>query len=176
MDYCCELGRDITFNDRVIGRTDNFSVITALGPIGVEGYLLICSNEHHIGVGGMPSEFDEELGGILDRTRRLLADSYRSSVIVFEHGPRLGCSTGGSCLDHAHLHVLPTNANLVNFVQEEGLRLEKANGFGRLREIYDEGNGSYLMIEQGHERFVALVDNLPSQYLRRAIAVVEERD
>lgn len=161
---------------RIVGRTNNFSVITALGPIGIEGYVLLCTNEHYDGVGGMPAEFEEELEVLLGRTKNVLRYAYDSPIAVFEHGPRLGRHRGGSCIGHAHLHVLPTKANLVNFVEEGGFKMEEIKGFSMPREIYRQGDFSYLFLEQNGKRHVCAVGNLPSQYLRRAIAIGEGRE
>ena len=146
MDSCCELGAQISRDSDVLYRTDNFSVTPALGQIGIEGYLLVCSNEHYIGIGDMADEFDIELEEVLAKTKNVIKNNYSVPLVVFEHGPRCGSNTGGSCIDHAHLHIVPTRADLLNFMKEDGLKLEALASFSKLREIYQKGEFSYLFI------------------------------
>ncbi len=177
MNKCCLLGEQINDSYRVLHEGNNFIVTPALGQLGIEGYLLICSKEHFVGICGMPANLDSELEIILDKTRQIISEHYTSNILVFEHGPRLGCYKGGGCLEHAHLHVVPTGVDVAGFLRDKDFVLEEVSDFSRLRNIHSEKKSSYLFLEtQVRRRFVCEVDVLPSQYLRRVIANLEVRD
>ncbi len=171
METCCELGAKLNLKKNVLYETDNFFVAPSIGQMGIEGYLLLCSKKHYIGIGDVPKESEFELEEVLSKVKKVLSKTYNLPILVFEHGPKLGCSRGGGCLDHAHLHLIPISINILDFLKEF-FELEKVHGFGRLREIYENAKYSYLFINTGNdERYVIKIDfPLPSQYLRQVIA------
>jgi len=181
MESCCNLGSEFQKKSNILYETDNFFLVPAIGQMGIEGYLLLCSKKHFIGVGGTPKKYNSELEDALKTTRKILSETYDSDTIVFEHGPRIGCHRGGGCLDHSHLHVLPFNGGLmeplvINLLNGLGInyfyKLERVENFERLHEIYKEQKTSYLFIETaGRERYATEVNfPIPSQYLRQIIA------
>jgi len=176
MSECCRLGAQIDNRDEILFRTNNFTVTPALGQIGIEGYCLICSNEHFIGMGDMPASLDSELEAILSKTLDVISNHYSPRVVVFEHGPRLRCNTGGSCLEHAHFHIVPTGVDILGFLSKH-FKPESIKGLERLREIYRFVRNSYLFLEtQERKRFVFEVQQVPSQYIRQIIAVGEGKN
>ena len=181
MESCCRLGAELVKKDNVLFETDNFFGVPTIGPIGIEGYLLLCSKEHYIGIGGVPEEHRSELEDVLKMTRDLLSDFYGSEVLVFEHGPRVGCHKGGGCLDHAHLHIVPVSVNLMEPLVLQFLKalaindyykLERTEGFERLTQIVEDKKVSYLFVETADRRRFTTEVNfvIPSQYLRQIIA------
>lgn len=175
MDQCCLLGAEINNPDKVIYKTANFTVKPALGQMGIEGYCLICSNEHFIGIGNVSDSLESELESVLSKTLEVIANQYSPQVVVFEHGPKLGCNKGGICLEHAHFHIVQTKVDVFNFLNKR-FKPEKIQGLERLREIYKLAKSSYLFLEtQERKRFVFEVDIVPSQYIRQIIAVGEGR-
>jgi hypothetical protein len=117
----------------------------------------------------------------LKTTRRVLREVYNSDILVFEHGPRVGCYRGGGCLDHAHLHIVPVSLNLIekmalNFLKALSIndyyRLERISAFERLKALYDSQKASYLFVETNDlKRYMTEVNFIiPSQYLRKIIA------
>lgn len=177
MDECCLLGAQINSKDKVIFETENFAVTPALGQMGIDGYLLICTKEHYIGICGMPPSLDEEFDELIAKTRKLIEENYSKEIVAFEHGPKLGCHKGGGCLDHAHLHVVPTKVDLLGYLNSFFTPV-KIGDYSRLRDIQSKNESSYLFIEtQGQSRYVFEVKDvaLPSQYLRQMIAKEEGR-
>jgi len=167
---CCRLGAELDYGKNVLYKTRNFFVVPALGQMGIEGYVLVCSNEHHIGIGGMPDQLNPELEDIVEITRNKIKDNYGPNVVVFEHGPKMACKRSGACLDHAHLHVVPTSVDILQALSTD-FKPEETNGFGRLKDLYDSDK-PYLFLEtQSRERYLFEVTiQVPSQYLRQIIA------
>lgn len=171
MPSCCRLGDEYFAKNNILYESNNFFITPAVGQMGIEGYLLLCSKKHYEGIGGIPAEFEAELEEILKKTKQVIKAAYDSEILVFEHGPRIGCHKGGGCLDHAHLHLVPTVVDVRAFLVKI-FKLEKIKNFGRLREVFSQKQSSYLFLEtQDNMRYVAEVDfPLPPQYLRQVIA------
>ena len=151
-ETCCKLGEQIQEgNYGLLGKIGNFAITPATGPMGKEGYLLICSNEHHIGVGGMPPELYGELEDVITETRNVISENYSGNIVVFEHGPKLACNKGGGCLEHMHLHALTTDVDILDFLSGHHKR-EEISGFSKLKEIYDSRKSSYVFLETPERR------------------------
>ena len=171
MTFCCRLGDEYASKENILYESDNFFAVPALGQMGIEGYILLCSKEHYLGMGNIPKEYEPELERILKKTKKIISEIYNSEILVFEHGPRLGCHRGGGCLDHGHFHLIPTPVDIMDFLNKK-FKTEEIKNFDRLREIYKNQQSSYLFIEtQDNKRYIIKVDSpIPSQYLRQVIA------
>lgn len=178
---CCRLGSEYVRRSNILHETENFFVVPTIGQIGIEGYVLICSKTHRIGLGDISPSQHDELEKLLSLTRHIVSSAYKIEPIVFEHGPRTECHKGGSCLDHAHLHVVPASVDLLSSIlplMKRGLNvdsffmIERTEGFHRFRKVFTERKTSYLFLEGAdRERFLVEVNfPIPSQYLRQIIA------
>ena len=132
IESCCPLGAELVRATNIVYQTENFFVVPSLGQLGIEGYVLLCSKEHYAGVGSIPEDHESELERSLTLLRAIITDVYHSPVLIFEHGPRNGCAKGGGCFDHAHLHLLPTDADIVPFLTKI-FPIEKMTGIEQLR-------------------------------------------
>jgi len=178
---CCRLGSEYPRRSNVLHETENFFVVPTIGQIGIEGYVLICSKNHCPGLGDIPPSQHEELENLLLLTRSVISSAYQKEVVVFEHGPRTACQMGGGCVDHAHLHVVPAPVDLMGTLlpllqMRLGLghffRVERTEGFHRIREVLHGRKTSYLLCEEAdRQRYVVEMNfPIPSQFLRQIIA------
>ena len=178
---CCRLGSEYPRRSNVLHETENFFVVPTIGQIGIEGYVLICSKAHRSGLGDVPPSQHEELEKLLLLTRSVISSVYDVEAVVFEHGPRTTCQMGGASVDHAHLHVVPAPVDLMGTIlpllqRELGVgrffRVERTEGFHRIREVFMGQKTSYLLFEGAdRKRFIVEVNfPIPSQYLRQIIA------
>ncbi len=168
---CCALGEELVKKENILLESKNFFVVPALGSMGIEGYLLLCSKKHYQGVGDIPAPLEKELEKILERVKIKLTKFYKTEVVVFEHGPRLGCFKGGGCLDHAHFHLVPLEVDIIRYLKKF-FKLREIRAFAPLRKINRKAKSSYFFVEAPvGKRYVAEVNSpLPAQYLRRVIA------
>jgi pyrimidine deaminase RibD-like protein len=166
----CRLCRDYRDGSNTVFETDNFFVVPALGQLGLDGYLMICTKAHLVGAVNIPTELLPEFESCLERTRLVVSHTYSSEVLVFEHGPKLACARGGACIDHAHLHFVPTVSDVMEFLNEQ-FEPRRLGDLSELREIC-ERDLSYVMVEtQERERHVVELDiPAPAQFLRQLIA------
>lgn len=177
---CCALDEETDLADELLGididgAMGDVVVLSDYAPL-VPGHLLIVSRGHHKSVGSLGSrQRIESVTTVLNGIR----ERYESSglyVIAFEHGPyRYG--EAGSCIDHAHVHVVPCakEVSLNDVFFSPVLRSVGLIDWRRLDEIDSlrllASHVSYLWIQDtARESVVTVVgamDFVPSQTLRR---------
>lgn len=159
--------------DRPIWESDNFVAIPSLGPI-VEGWLLVVPREHVVCLGALDEDLFTELIDFKNQVRGRLENRY-GSVAQFEHGPAKEGLEVGCTVDHAHLHLVPTEVDLASGASEElaELRWLPAVSMHALKTCHEAGK-SYLMVEQPPRVLrIATHDELPSQLFRKVLAKAE---
>src|SRR5205807_1611386 len=106
---------------------------------------------------------------MLTTTVRDVLTTIYGTCVAFEHGAR--SERGGCGISHAHLHMVPVPKG--NQFTDQLLGKHKFAQVARVAEIDDRVGGSpYLYIESAAgSRYVATVGLIPSQYLRRCLAM-----
>ena len=99
--------------DRTLLSDGQFVVVPSIGAL-TPGHVLIVPRRHELSTLGLPPE---ELGGcarLIADVGEILRGTYGGEVVIFEHGS-CGMDGGhaGSCVDHAHLHMLPAGPEFV---------------------------------------------------------------
>lgn len=168
---------DVRIKNRVLFEDDMFVVIPTLGGL-VPGHILLFARHHWLSFGAMLAAHSELLRPLqrhIANIRTLLAETYGQPVVVFEHGPSrpgqsMGCST-----DHAHLHFVPTDADVEGCLGAEPLL------FSRIKSLIDLAAApprSYIYFEGrngGKSMAIVAEDDAPSQYMRRVVARAIDR-
>ena len=184
--YCCALGEAYE-KERILDETDNFFTIASLGPMGIPGYVLVVSKDHSIGTGDIDAADRKELAEMIVKAKSVVSGVF-GSTMVFEHGPRVCDTRGGSCLDHAHIHIVPSKSvmdalavDLFKKLEYNGQfyrvdRLESMVSLERTAEIYHAKKTSHLYVESpdGLQILTEVNFHLPSQYMRRIIAYTQK--
>src|SRR5579863_1773069 len=152
--------------DEIIDESENFYAKAALGHFTF-GYTLIISKEHFPSFAYLPAQLFFELEAFKDNVLDKLHNICQHPISIMEHGAMNRCQRGGSCIDHAHLHLMPLAADLYPV-------LSKRFSFGELRSISDlrrfkDAQIPYLYYQregfQSHG--VELSQDVASQLLRR---------
>ena len=169
--YCDELKNGFPYGDRknrIVYRSKNFYVFPALGQL-VEGYLLIASRHHFISLGGIPTAYYAELQEVRQKVRNALRLVY-GPAIFFEHGAVNTNLRGGCCIDHAHLHAVPTKLDLLDDLTS-AFRSRPINSWEDLARSFRQQH-SYLYYEnQSAQQYLFdAPDNMPAQYIRKLLA------
>jgi ATP adenylyltransferase len=138
--------------------------------------LLALPREHHLNfaemIGRSPG-IDAELAGLAEKWEKLFGP-----LTWFEHGPKEAGSEVGCSIDHAHMHLVPLgDINLVHAAETHlgGTRFAPIEAFDDIRDAirYDR---SYLYIRlPDGTQWLASSNSIPSQSLRRAIAIEQGR-
>lgn len=173
--YCEELEKgyleigDFHFGNRMLYLSPNFVVFPTVGQI-VEGYLLIASRVHYLGIGQVPDSLYDELEEVKGLVKNVLIAEYGPSVIFFEHGPASEVRKGGCCIEHAHLHCVPVEVDIFPELSAH-FQPQQIYDFARLKNLFANGI-PYLYWENAQgQRFVfAVAEAIIPQYLRQIIA------
>lgn len=154
---------------RIIYETDNWLVMPTIGAF-VPGYLLIITRNHYISIGACPAYYYLELECLVKTIRELFKSIYNSQAIAFEHGASSNYNKSGCCIDHAHLHILPSDIDILPDIKDDGFDIlpietldmlkQQANG-GKSYIYYQDPDEKNFLVERGH---------VPSQYIRQIIA------
>ncbi len=155
-----------TLPNRVIFGSDTFRIMPSIGQIA-PGHLLIVPVEHVCALADLPVDLHDVFGDLYRSAKFLLRSAYGRHVL-FEHGIRQPGS-GGCGIDHAHMHVIPVEADGVVEILREN------HTGGEIEEFFDintaiRRDSSYLYFEDSRERkFAFAVGHIQSQYIRKLI-------
>jgi len=148
--------------------TADFAIIPSIGPL-VPGHVLVTPKRHvrsfaslpvwHAGAGeALAAGLAKELGAMYDQP-----------VHMFEHGSARSGNAIACSVEHAHLHVVPTAAQVWPLIQSAGAWRElRADPLSTI--VADQ---EYLLYEHPNgKRFVLLTNENPiaSQFMRQAFA------
>lgn len=162
------LTTDIYPNSFIIYETTNFLVAPDIAPL-IEGHLLLFPKAHYISVGNLIAEHFSEFTDVKNYILHLFLNRY-SRPVFFEHGAAKTQKAGNS-IDHAHLHCLPADIDLVS---NQNVPWIAINSLLDLTKFY-ENNIPYIYFEDcSGNMFVSLLHDerkdLPSQFLRKVVA------
>lgn len=173
----CRLCLDVGANapsekwNEPIFESPNFVALVSLGAL-VEGWTLVVPKKHFICLGAIPDLLIDEMREVKSALYSALRQSY-GRVCAFEHGPsRPNCNLGCG-VDHAHLHMVPLDFDLIAavtpFLPENTLWCDA--DADECRSSFRRGE-DYLYLEQpeGCTR-IATHQSFASQLFRRAIAL-----
>lgn len=154
---------------RVLAEWGGFRLLPDIAPLSSMHCLLIPRAHADSMLGGMEVEV---LAEAVDRARDLY-EAAGLSLMVFEHGDCGSGAARSSCIDHAHLHLIPREASLVRAFSShyEVARLPD------LKSVLHRHRGSgYLLLgDLGRNRSSYLFAEPPArdvtpQYFRRLLA------
>ena len=149
-------------------KTDRFSVVADVAPLA-RGHVLVVSDVHVASMADLPSESLEKLGAIRRFVTSVFRAEYGSGSIAFEHGlcdPTLKSACG---IDHAHLHVLPTDMSITDAFRS----VFDCRGISSLSQLPGANSGSQeylLLIDQQEKHYLATVEEPTSQFFRKVIS------
>ena len=152
------------WHDQILAEVDGLAVLPGLGAQRV-GYLLIVPQPHVFSFGEMSTTELGRVERLLDILTTALEHAYGPTV-VFEHGACANGGRGGNCIDHAHLHVVPTAAPLLDLALQER-PFSALAGIAELRRFAD--NPYLALRSQNRQWYGASGVGAEGQYFRRFI-------
>jgi diadenosine tetraphosphate (Ap4A) HIT family hydrolase len=132
----------------------------------VEGHALLCPREHYTSIADLPPSLISKLDDLLDELVAAHAAEY-GPVVMFEHGRTGHCvrlSKSERMCNHAHLHLLPLDADL-----DGAVKVGSPIKWRRLSEIVELASdvSGYILVRTGTEgKFIPVMRSLPPHYLR----------
>ena len=169
-DLLSQLNKDSKYTRRVALESRLSAVIPSLGPL-VDGHSLICPKKHRISLAEMSPEELGDLVAVSEHLERVLRKCFGMPVHRFEHGNAKNLSRVVCSVEHAHLHLLPAEVNLVDvLINEHGFQ-EIAEGVSSLPQIAGEEEYIFYSSPSGDSFIRTLeVEKIPSQFFRRLFA------
>lgn len=156
-------------DDSIIYEDDNIYVTPDLFPLCL-GHMLIITKEHHNSFGNVPlSVYDSA-----EKAKRYLFKNIFkfAPFIVFEHGAVVEHS-GGSCIDHAHIHMMPFTDDLKDMIESSDFIDTSAIDatYTNLNQLAEQGI-AYIYYQRNFDNPIAypIYNGLPSQFFRMLIA------
>jgi diadenosine tetraphosphate (Ap4A) HIT family hydrolase len=151
--------------DHVLVNRDQLVTVAGLGPPS-EGYLLLLTEDHYLSISQLPSQLLRAFERLKKDVASILSNAY-SPPTFFEHGAGTPTDRAGGCIDHAHLHVIPTTVDLLLLLRANH-RLDRMYGLADLQRFearpyvyYEAPNG---------DGYAGEAPQLPGQYFRRLIS------
>ncbi|MBC8491030.1 MAG: hypothetical protein H8D42_00535 [Candidatus Marinimicrobia bacterium] len=163
--------QQIEIYDTVLLESQNFVVVPTVGAL-VEGWLLLLPKEHFLCIGALSNDLIIEFNEMTKLVSEIVESCY-GSVTIFEHGPSKCKEPVGCGVDHAHLHFVPIEADLIMTLSRI---CHKKLYWNRIDDMFDlkfyyENAQSYLFIKQSdNDAYATTHQNLGSQLFRKAIA------
>ena len=101
--------------DRILWESDNFFAIASIGGF-IKGWTLIVPKAHQLNLRECyaTAEFQTFVRDVSQKV-----NSVFGSTIFFEHGAREEGSIIGCGVDHAHLHIVPSEDSLLSSIAEQ---------------------------------------------------------
>jgi diadenosine tetraphosphate (Ap4A) HIT family hydrolase len=153
----------------ILAQRNGFVVSGARGAF-IEGWLLIFPRAHVTALQHLRADQLEDLSVLVRTVKQVFASAYDRPLLAFEHGSPADrtCHTG-RCVDHAHLHCIPTEygiaADLARQFPYE--RLDSLSDLSRAKPadepyiLCSNADGSFNLIATGV---------IPSQWMRQLLA------
>jgi len=165
------LTREAGVQNHILFESEHFVAVPTLGAL-VQGWLLIVSKRHRICMGDLDPSLLEEMVVFKNRVAKVVEFHY-GSIAVFEHGPSKPKQALGCGVDHAHLHIVPTECNLIaglSNIYESDVLWQNSEGIQDAVEYHAKGF-EYLYIEQPNDKaLIAKARGFGSQLFRKVIA------
>ena len=102
--------------DSILYENNYFYVVVDIAPL-MRGHLLIIPKKHYLNFGELPEDMKKEAKIIKKKIKKIYQDVYNSDALFFEHGSTDDISAGSS-INHAHLHSLPLDIDLLPILDD----------------------------------------------------------
>lgn len=100
----------------------SYAVVPSIGAL-CSGHVLLCPKSH---IESFRLYNDNNSYSAINHVRKLVSTYFKSPVAVFEHSAGKNGDCRSACIDHAHIHFVPTENSLLKHVKTVGAG---ANGY-----------------------------------------------
>jgi len=157
--------------DTVVFESDNFVAVPSLGSL-VPGWLLVVPKLKILSIGSLRPQMFPEFENFLTTAASKVASRF-GDVAIFEHGASRPASSVGCGVDHAHVHIVPSTADLLQGAREIApeVHWETVPSIRSLASpTFSSKPYLYVQSEISGYGHVGIAPELPSQLFRRVIA------
>jgi ATP adenylyltransferase len=169
-DLVAQLIDTDTYVRRVPFESESFAIIPSVGPL-VEGHVLLSPKQHFKSFAQIPLALENEFRILKKKLATLLRTTYRKRIHYFEHGSAKSAQQPMCTVEHAHLHVVPTDTEIWPTLQHQFKWQRIDSNIADLCAV--AGDMEYLWYEspEGHSVIAKGIEGtFESQYLRKVFA------
>lgn len=141
---------------------DQFFVTADIAPLRV-GHALIVTKRHETNLGKYWSDKSTPLWKAISVYRRLIKLRLDLDLMAFEHGMIAPTSSKSTCIDHAHVHLVPTREGLISGLLANSEDLELCDRF----HLSSENQQYFYYVDVNEKSYVVKTVDYPSQFFRR---------
>ncbi|MEU6997289.1 HIT domain protein [Nonomuraea sp. NPDC046570] len=166
-----DLGVATSPDDYLLHQSANFVVVPCVGAL-TDWYVLIVPRRHVLSTGWLGEEERAELRTLCDDVAKRIAERTGHEIVLFEHGSFSFRDKGGSCHDHAHVHLVATEKPVREFIEDVSAAVRLApcdDWIESAAEIVGKSGRSYLAIQSSAGSMIAPAHNAPSAFFRKAL-------
>lgn len=146
----------------------DFAVVPTMGSL-VPGWLLLIPRQKMLSLSLM--SIDQQ-NAVLKCVRELSPSlkNFGDRAFMFEHGALRSNTLTGCGVDQAHLHLVPLDFDLINYVirSEDNIEWKEVSPSSPWEKI--DNNRSYYLISDSEKAYIGYVISETSQFFRRKIA------
>lgn len=152
----------------VVAETSSFFVLLDIAPL-IKNHCLVVTKEHLPAFAYLPFEKWDEFEALLKKLTEDLANFYGFRPSLFEHGVAWQNTLPSCCINHAHIHIVPTNLDITARIELDGFVLMSSGNYKANSHII---KGNHYLYYEASSQIGKFYDasKLPSQYLRQILA------
>ena len=151
--------------------SENFVVVPTVGSI-VPGWVLVVPRSHFLSVGYFDETLLREFIRIQNTAVKALQECF-GPVSIFEHGAVRERESVGCGVDHAHLHIVATEHDLMSGVKVSGankLQWRRAAGIQAARSCVSEQMPYIFVQPPSGGAWIGSAEAIESQLMRKVVA------
>lgn len=157
--------------DHILFESANFVVVPTVGSI-IPGWLLVVPRSHCLSVGSVAEDKFQEFIEIQETAAEALRDCF-GPVSFFEHGAVRERESVGCGVDHAHLHIVATDIDLLASARAPngtGLQWRSVGGIEAARAYIAEQMPYVFVHQPSGGAWIGTASTIESQLIRKVIA------
>lgn len=166
-----DLGVAADPSEYILAESAHFVAVPCIGPL-TDWYVLVVSRRHTLSSAWFTEEERRDLRTFLAEVRARLLKASGHPVVTFEHGSYDFRNRGGSCQDHAHVHLVATGrpiAELHDIVNQHVVLEQVDDWTEAAREMVQSRQRSYLAVSSDVGDYISTAEGAPSQFFRRSL-------
>lgn len=152
----------------VLAEKAEFLVILDVAPVRA-GHVLVVTRSHQRSFASLWCSVPHSVNAIIEAVLTTLKKATGKSAVVCEHGLGARAIGQAGCVEHAHLHVIPTDGPIVSIFRQAGVGLTLIDDFSRILDGAVDQQYLYLRDSDGSQ-YAAVHKRFPSQLVRRLVA------
>lgn len=158
------------FNQQIFS-SKNFFLIPAMGQL-TDGYVLLCPKKHFKSMGELDKDLHNEYYKFKNYVYNLLSEEYGRKPIFFEHGSSLNHVSGGSSIEHAHLHAIPVELYEVPSIISKNLLGNRIETYHEVFKLSKLGKPYFYFELSNGNMYLYDATTIDPQFGRKVIAHV----